>query len=380
MRIGITCYPTYGGSGVVATELGLELAQRGHEIHFISYAQPIRLTGPQPNIHFHEVEVTRYPLFDFPPYDLALATRMAEVAEIYDLHLLHVHYAIPHSVSALLARQMLAAGPKRRSLPFVTTLHGTDITLVGLDHSYLPITRFSIEQSDGVTAISEYLRERTLREFEVKNHVQVIYNFVNCDLYCRDCKLATRREEYAPHGERILAHLSNFRPVKRVTDTIEIFDRVRKTIPAKLLMIGDGPERSRAEWLAVQKGIHRDVIFLGKQDQVHEKLALADILLLPSELESFGLAALEGMACEVVPIATRVGGIPEVIEHGVSGYLADVGDVETMARYATELLNDESCLRAMGKAARQVAQSRFCATKIIPQYEDFYRRVLERSS
>jgi N-acetyl-alpha-D-glucosaminyl L-malate synthase BshA len=380
MRIGITCYPTYGGSGVVATELGLELAQRGHEIHFISYAQPIRLTGPQPNIHFHEVEVTRYPLFDFPPYDLALATRMAEVAEIYDLHLLHVHYAIPHSVSALLARQMLAAGPKRRSLPFVTTLHGTDITLVGLDHSYLPITRFSIEQSDGVTAISEYLRERTLREFEVKNHVQVIYNFVNCDLYCRDCKLATRREEYAPHGERILAHLSNFRPVKRVTDTIEIFDRVRKTIPAKLLMIGDGPERSRAEWLAVQKGIHRDVIFLGKQDQVHEKLALADILLLPSELESFGLAALEGMACEVVPIATRVGGIPEVIEHGVSGYLADVGDVETMARYATELLNDESCLRAMGKAARQVAQSRFCATKIIPQYEDLYRRVLERSS
>jgi L-malate glycosyltransferase len=380
MRIGITCYPTYGGSGVVATELGLELAQRGHEIHFISYAQPIRLTGPQPNIHFHEVEVTRYPLFDFPPYDLALATRMAEVAEIYDLHLLHVHYAIPHSVSALLARQMLAAGPKRRSLPFVTTLHGTDITLVGLDHSYLPITRFSIEQSDGVTAISEYLRERTLREFEVKNHVQVIYNFVNCDLYCRDSKPAARREEYALHGERILVHLSNFRPVKRITDTIEIFDRVRKTIPAKLLMIGDGPERSRAEWLAVQKGIHKDVIFLGKQDQVHEKLALADILLLPSELESFGLAALEGMACEVVPIATRVGGIPEVIEHGVSGYLADVGDVETMARYATELLNDESRLRAMGKAARQVAQSRFCATKIIPQYEDFYRRVLERSS
>ena len=380
MRIGITCYPTYGGSGVVATELGLELAQRGHEIHFISYAQPIRLTGPQPNIHYHEVEVTRYPLFDFPPYDLALATKMAEVAEIYELHLLHVHYAIPHSVSALLARQMLAAGSKRRALPFVTTLHGTDITLVGQDRSYLPITRFSIEQSDGVTAISQYLRERTLREFEIKNHIQVIYNFVNCDLYCRGTDLGKRRAEYAPHGERILVHLSNFRPVKRVTDTIEIFDRVRKKIPSKLLMIGDGPDRSRAEWLAVQKGIHDDVVFLGKQDQVHEKLALADVLLLPSETESFGLAALEGMACEVVPIATRVGGVPEVIEHGVSGYLADVGDVETMARYATELLGDESALREMGKACRQVAQTRFCATKIIPQYEDFYRRVLERSS
>ena len=380
MRIGITCYPTYGGSGVVATELGLELAQRGHEIHFISYAQPIRLTGPQPNIHYHEVEVTRYPLFDFPPYDLALATRMAEVAEIYDLDLLHVHYAIPHSVSALLARQMLAASPKQRSLPFVTTLHGTDITLVGQDHSYLPITRFSIEQSDGVTAISEYLRERTVREFEVKNNIQVIYNFVNCDLYCRGTDVAKRRTEYAPHGERILVHLSNFRPVKRVMDTIEIFDRVRKKIPAKLLMIGDGPDRSGAERLAVQKGIHQDVLFLGKQDQVHEKLALADIMLLPSELESFGLAALEGMACQVVPIATRVGGVPEVIEHGVSGYLAEVGDVETMAEYATELLIDEARLREMGKASRQVAQSRFCATKIIPQYEEFYRRVLERSS
>jgi N-acetyl-alpha-D-glucosaminyl L-malate synthase BshA len=380
MRIGITCYPTYGGSGVVATELGLELAQRGHDIHFISYAQPIRLTAPQPNIHFHEVEVTRYPLFDYPPYDLALATRMAEVAEIYDLEILHVHYAIPHSVSALLARQMLAAGSKRRSLPFVTTLHGTDITLVGQDHSYLPITRFSIEQSNGVTAISQYLRERTVREFEVKNEIQVIYNFVNCDLYCRCPELALRRAEYAPKGERILVHLSNFRPVKRITDTIEIFERVLRKIPAKLLLVGDGPDRSRAEWLAVQKGIHNDIIFLGKQDQVHEKLALADVLLLPSELESFGLAALEGMACEVVPIATRVGGIPEVIEHGVSGFLAEVGDVETMADYAIQLLGNPDRLGQMGKAARQVAQSRFCSSKIIPQYEDFYRRVLERSS
>src|SRR5450631_4080 len=225
MKIGITCYPTYGGSGVVATELGLELARRGHEIHFISYSQPIRLTGPEPNIHYHEVEVTRYPLFEYPPYDLALATRMAEVSQLYELDLLHVHYAIPHSVSAMLAKQMLAATPPRRHLPFVTTLHGTDITLVGLDRSYLPITRFSIEQSDGVTAISQYLRERTLREFEIKNEIKVIYNFVNCDLYVRTPEAARQRLKYAPNGERIFVHLSNFRPVKRVTDTIEIFDR-----------------------------------------------------------------------------------------------------------------------------------------------------------
>jgi N-acetyl-alpha-D-glucosaminyl L-malate synthase BshA len=305
---------------------------------------------------------------------------MAEVSELYALDLLHVHYAIPHSVSALLARQMLAAKPKGQRLPFVTTLHGTDITLVGLDRSYLPITRFSIEQSDGVTAISKYLRERTLREFDVRNSIQVIYNFVNCDVYCRTPERTQLRSEYAKDDERILVHLSNFRPVKRVTDTIEIFDRVRKKIPSKLLLIGDGPDRSRAEWLAVQKGLHNDVLFLGKQNQISEKLAVADILLMPSELESFGLAALEAMACQVVPIATRVGGVPEVIEHGTSGYLADVGDVDTMARYAIDLLSDDNRLQEMAKASRQVAQSRFCTSKIIPQYEDFYRRILERSS
>src|SRR5246127_4909707 len=336
MKIGITCYPTYGGSGVVATELGLELAERGHEIHFISYAQPIRLNRPAANIHYHEVPVSNYPLFDYPPYDLALATRMAEVADFYELDLLHVHYAIPHSVSAMLARQMLAAGKKKRKLPFVTTLHGTDITLVGQDRSYLPITRYSIEESDGVTAISEYLRERTVREFEVKNQIEVIYNFVNCDVYCRDKNFAEHRLEYAPNGERILVHLSNFRPVKRVTDVIEIFDRVRKQIPAKLLLMGDGPDRSAAEWLAVQKGIHNDAISLGKQEEVFKNLAISDVLLLPSQLESFGLAALEGMAAEVVPIATRVGGVPEVVEDGKTGFLADVGDVDTMAKYAID--------------------------------------------
>ena len=381
MKIGITCYPTYGGSGVVATELGLELAQRGHEIHFISYAQPIRLRGAEPNIHYHEVEVSRYPLFDYPPYDLALATRMAEVAQLYDLDLLHVHYAIPHSVSAMLARQMLGDGPRGRRLPFVTTLHGTDITLVGLDRSYLPITRYSIQQSDGVTAISNYLRDRTQRVFDVKNHIEVIYNSVNCDVYCRNQAIAPEmRAEYAPNNERVLVHLSNFRPVKRLTDVIEIFDRVHKQMPSRLLLIGDGPDRSVAEWLAVQKGIHDDVLFLGKQDQIQEKLSIADIMLIPSELESFGLAALEAMACEVVPISTRAGGVPEVIDHGRTGYLADVGDVETMARYAIELLSDEKRLREMGKQARAVAMERFCSTKIVKQYEDFYRRVLERSA
>lgn len=378
MKIGITCYPTYGGSGVVGTELGLELARRGHEVHFISYAPPIRLT-PQPNIYYHEVEVSLYPLFEYPPYDLALATRMADVAQMYDLDLLHVHYAIPHSVSAMLARQMLQAAPKKRHLPFVTTLHGTDITLVGQDPSYLPITRYSIEQSDGVTAISQYLRERTLREFEIQNNVEVIYNFVNCDLYKRGPESEKLRREYAPNGEKILMHLSNFRPVKRVTDTVEIFDRVRKKVPSKLVLIGDGPERSKAEWLAMQKGIHKDVLFLGKQDQVNEKLPAADIMLMPSELESFGLAALEAMSCEVVPIATRVGGVPEVVEHGKTGFLADVGDVDSMAKFAIDLLLDENRLKEMGKVCREAAH-RFCSDEIITQYENFYRKVLERSS
>ncbi len=380
MKIGITCYPTYGGSGVVATELGIELAQRGHEVHFISYSQPIRLTTPQPNIHYHEVEVSRYPLFDYPPYALALATRMVEVAEVYGLDLLHVHYAIPHSVSALLAKQMLAQARRPQRLPFVTTLHGTDITLVGQDRSYLPITRFSIEQSDGVTAISNYLRDRTLKEFSIRNSIQVIYNFVNCDLYRRDPQVAERRREFAPDDERLIVHLSNFRPVKRVGDVIEVFERIQRKVPAKLLLRGDGPDRPMAEWLARDRGIHDRVIFLGKQDRVHEKLGIADLMLLPSELESFGLAALEAMASEVVPVATRVGGVPEVIEDDVTGFLCEVGDVDGMAAHAIELLSDESRLRKMGKTARRAARSRFCSTKIIPEYEQFYRCVLERAS
>ena len=379
MKIGITCYPTYGGSGVVATELGLELAQRGHEIHFISYAQPIRLRGQEPNIHYHEVEVSRYPLFDYPPYDLALATRMAEVSQLYDLDLLHVHYAIPHSVSALLARQMLAEGPRGRRLPFVTTLHGTDITLVGLDRSYLPITRYSIDQSDGVTAISNYLRDRTLRVFDVKQRIEVIYNSVNCDVYCRPSDVAARRAEYAPKGERILVHLSNFRPVKRVPDVIEIFDRVRKLMPAKLLLIGDGPDRSAAEHLALRLGVADRIHFLGKQDNVNELLPLADLMLMPSEMESFGLAALEAMACSVPTIATRVGGVPELIDDNVNGLLFPVGNIEAMSTAAIALLNDTLRLAAMAAAGRRTASDRFCTTRIIPLYETYYERVLTRA-
>jgi N-acetyl-alpha-D-glucosaminyl L-malate synthase BshA len=380
VKVGITCYPTYGGSGVVGTELGIELAARGHEVHFIAYQQPFRLNNNHSHILFHEVTVSQYPLFEYPPYDLALATRMAEVAEIYDLDILHVHYAIPHSVSALLARQMLAAQSKPRKLPYVTTLHGTDITIVGADRSYLPVTRYAIEMSDGVTAISNYLKKRTVQEFEVRHPIEVIYNFVNCDLYVRDPKAAEHRGEYAEKDERLLVHVSNFRPVKRLCDVIEIFDRVQKQVPSRLLLMGDGPERSKAEWLVTQKGLRKKVDFMGKLDNVHEKLAIADLMLMPSELESFGLAALEAMACEVPTIGTSVGGVPEVIEHGRTGFLAQPGDVDTMARCAIEILSDEKRLREMGKQARWEAQAHFCTSKIIPEYERFYERVLERAA
>jgi len=371
MKIGITCYPTYGGSGVVATELGIELAARGHEVHFISYAMPIRLSSSHERIYFHEVEVTTYPLFDHPPYTLALATKMTEVAESASLDLLHVHYAIPHSVSALLARMM--AEP--RKLPFITTLHGTDITLVGSDRSYLPITRFSIEQSDGVTAISNYLRDRTVREFDIKRPIEVIPNFVNCDNYKRGDDPELRRQ-WAPNGEPILMHLSNFRPVKRITDAVEIFALVRQKIPAKLIMIGDGPDRGAAEYIVRTKGLTKDVCFLGKQDQVDHKLGLADLFLLPSDEESFGLAALEAMACEVPVIATNVGGLPEVVTDGVDGYLIPPRDVATGARRALEILLLPDRGRTMGQQARINARRKYCSNDVIPQYEAYYEKVL----
>jgi N-acetyl-alpha-D-glucosaminyl L-malate synthase BshA len=375
MKIGITCYPTYGGSGVVATELGVELAARGHEIHFISYAPPIRLTDTNDRIQFHEVEISSYPLFDHAPYALSLAVKMMQVAEAEGLDLLHVHYAIPHSVSALLARMMAAPKP----LPFITTLHGTDITLVGNDRSFLPITKFSIEQSDGVTAISHYLKQRTVEEFDIKRPIEVIPNFVNCDLYTRKPQPGLR-EQWAPNGEPILMHLSNFRPVKRLTDVVEIFALVRAKMPAKLVLIGDGPDRGAAEYLVRKKRLQKDVVFLGKQNGVYEKLAVADLFLLPSQLESFGLAALEAMACEVPVIATNVGGVPEVVEHGADGYLVEPGDVKTAAAHAIEILSRSDRGREMGQRARVDAKRKFCANDVIPAYEAYYRRVLEQSS
>ena len=309
---------------------------------------------------------------------------MAEVAEFYSLDLLHVHYAIPHSVSALLARQMLAA--RGRTLPFITTLHGTDITLVGLDRSYLPITRFAIEESDGVTAISNHLRDRTREAFEVTSEIEVIHNFVNCDVYVRkpDLVAAMRPQFAAPATatepqERLLVHLSNFRPVKRVQDVIEVFARVARALPARLMLIGDGPDRSAAEQLALHHNVRDRIHFLGKQDNVNELLPLADLMLMPSQMESFGLAALEAMACSVPAIATRVGGVPELIEDQANGLLFDVGDIESMSTAAIALLRDEPRLQAMSAAARKTAQDRFCASRIIPQYENYYNRVIART-
>ena len=378
MRIGITCYPTYGGSGVVATELGIELAAMGHEVHFISYSQPFRLSGRDKGIYYHEVPVSSYPLFEFPPYDLALASRMAEVAEFNELDLLHVHYAIPHSVSALLARQMLAV--RGRRLPFVTTLHGTDITLVGLDRCYLPITRFAIEESDGVTSISSYLKEQTVEHFGVTREIEVIPNFVNCNVYAPikdEARRAEARKRLAAPDEAILMHLSNFRPVKRVVDVVKIFARIVQEMPAQLILVGDGPDRSAAEWLAHDLGIQARVHFVGKLESVNELLPLADILLMPSELESFGLAALEAMACKVPSIATRVGGVPELIDDGVTGLLYEVGDVEGMSLGALSLLKDRERLNAMRDAGRKTAQKRFCSTLVVPHYVRYYEKVLD---
>jgi L-malate glycosyltransferase len=363
MRIGITCYPTYGGSGIVATELGMELAARGHEVHFISYAHPIRLDPTIERIHYHEVEVTNYPLFAYPPYCLALAARMAEVAEGYELDLLHVHYAIPHSISALLARQMLA--PRRR-LPFVTTLHGTDITLVGIEPAYFAITKYSIEASDAVTTVSDYLRDRTREVFGIERPIGTIHNFVNCDRY--------HPVERGDRPRRLL-HLSNFRPVKRVLDCIRVLKLVLAEVEAELWLAGDGPDRGPAERLAHDLGIGHAVRFLGKQDGVERLIPQCDVLLMPSELEAFGLAALEAMACGVVPVATRVGGVPELITDGVDGFLEAVGDIEGQARRVASLLTGEDLRLRMAEAARKTAKARFCSSLVIPQYEELYREV-----
>ena len=369
MRIGITCYPTYGGSGIVATELGLELAARGHEVHFITYANPIRLDPGTPRIYYHEVEVSNYPLFQYPPYCLALASRMAEVAEDYELDLLHVHYAIPHSTAAMLAQQMMAA---RRRLPFITTLHGTDVSIVGMDRSYFPITKFSIQKSDGITGVSKDVRRETYEVFGVDNDIRVIYNFVNIETY----RPADNWDNESQSVEKRLMHISNFRPVKRVTDCVRILAEVLKTTPAHLYMVGDGPDRPQAHGLAREMGLERHITFMGKQDHVERLIPKMHVLLMPSQMESFGLGALEAMACGVPPVATRVGGLPELVTDGVDGFLEPVGDIAAQSRRVVDLLTNEELHRNMAEAARRTAVERFASSAIIPQYEKYYEEVL----
>jgi N-acetyl-alpha-D-glucosaminyl L-malate synthase BshA len=361
MNIGITVYPTYGGSGIVGSELGKELAERGHTVHFISSALPTRLTELSERVRFHEVEMMSYPLFEHQPYTLALATKMATVAETENLDLLHVHYAIPHSISAILARESLK--PKRR-LPVITTLHGTDITLVGADRSYLPITRYGIVQSDGVTAISHYLKEATKEIFQFED-IEVIPNFV-CQTDYQRHPVESLRQELAPHNEPLLVHVSNFRPVKRPVDCVEILARVlQKGVQTRLVMVGDGSERTNAEHRARCLGVSEACVFVGKQPKIVDYLSASDVLLLPSEQESFGLAALEAMACELPVIASRVGGIPEVVDDGETGFLSEVGDVDKMANDAGRLLADDDFRRRMGQRARESAISRY-RTDLVP--------------
>jgi L-malate glycosyltransferase len=375
MKIGITCYPTYGGSGAIATELGIELSQRGHEVHFITYAQPFRLPHFMERVFFHEVEVARYPLFEYPPYDLALAATMHEVALREHLDLLHVHYAIPHATSAWIAREMLKDA---FDLPVITTLHGTDITLVGQERTFLELTRFSINHSQGITAVSEYLRDETERRFGVPaESIEVIPNFVDVQQYDRD-RYPCRRESLLRSGERLIVHISNFRSVKRVRDVIRIFATISHEVPSRLVLVGDGPDRPEAAAEADLLGIADQVLFLGKQDSVAELLVCADLFLLPSESESFGLVALEAMASRVPVIATAVGGLPEVVEHGETGFLAAVGDVQGMAEAGVRILRDDELWRRMGEAARERAGSRFSTEQVIPLYERYYDRVLER--
>src|SRR5687767_5583561 len=375
MNIGITVYPTYGGSGIVGSELGKELAERGHSVHFISSALPTRLTELTERVRFHEVEMMSYPLFEHQPYTLALATKMSTVAETENLDLLHVHYAIPHSISAILARESLK--PKRR-LPVITTLHGTDITLVGADRSYLPITRYGIVQSDGVTAISQYLKEATREIFQFDN-IKVIPNFVCQHDYQRH-QVDSLRRVLAPAGETLLAHVSNFRPVKRPVDCVEIFARVYKNHNhTRLVMVGDGSERTNAEHRARCLGVADKCSFVGKQPKIVDYLSASDVLLLPSEQESFGLAALEAMACEVPVVASRVGGVPEVVTDGETGFLSEVGDVDKMADDAARLLADTEFRTNMGRSARESAVSRYHTNKVIPEYIKFYEHILSQT-
>ncbi|MFN0277461.1 MAG: N-acetyl-alpha-D-glucosaminyl L-malate synthase BshA [Pyrinomonadaceae bacterium] len=375
MNIGITVYPTYGGSGIVGSELGRDLAERGHNVHFISSFLPTRLTELSERIHFHEVEMMSYPLFEHQPYDLALATKMATVARAEKLDLLHVHYAIPHSISAILARESIK---QKRYVPVITTLHGTDITLVGADRSYLPITRYGLQQSDGVTAVSKFLKQATIETFDF-DEIEVIPNFI-CQLHYKRLVDSPLRMELAPNGERLLVHVSNFRAVKRPVDCVEILARVRAAnVNARLVMVGDGPERSACVYRAEQLGMNGHVVFVGKQANIADYMGVADVFLLPSELESFGLAALEAQACEAPVVATRIGGIPEVINDKETGFLSDVGDVEKMTKDTLQLLNDEELRRSFGEKGRDLAVQRYSTSKIIPQYIAFYEKTVQKA-
>ena len=375
MKIGITCYPTYGGSGAVATELGLELAQRGHEVHFVSYARPFRLDPFRERVFFHEVEMEDYPLFEHPPYSLALAVALHDTARKHELDLVHVHYAIPHATSAWIAHEMLG---EERDLKIVTTLHGTDITLVGLHPSFHAITRFSILRSHGLTAVSKFLKRETVRDFTVpEERVEVIPNFIDTAVY-RPGLVPSHRAALAPDGEKIVMHISNFRAVKRAEDVVSVFAKLTAKQPSRLVLVGDGPERPRVLMRAEELGVRDRVMFLGKHTSVHEVLSCADLFLLPSASESFGLVALEAMACGAPVVASNVGGLPEVIEHGTSGYMFDVGDIDAMAEAGLRILGDDEHWRSLSEAGRALAEERFSSERVVPQYERYYEQVLRR--
>jgi len=375
MKIGIVCYPTFGGSGVLATELGLGLAKKGHQIHFITYSRPVRLGSFHENIYYHEVDSIDYPLFEFTPYESSLASELVDVVKYEKLDILHVHYAIPHASVAYTAKKILLQSGIY--IPVVTTLHGTDITLVGQNKSFAPVVEFSINKSDGITAVSNYLKETTLEHFNIKKEIKVIYNFIDFHRFKKTNK-SHFKQAIAPNGEKIITHISNFRKVKRVEDIVYAFDIIRKQIPSKLLMIGDGPERTNLERLCRELGSCQDVRFLGKQEAIEEILAISDLFMIPSASESFGLAALEAMACEVPVISSNIGGLPELNIQGVTGYLCDVGDIESYARCSIDLLKDEDKLNQF--RANALAQSKkYSIDVILPQYEDYYREVIENA-
>jgi N-acetyl-alpha-D-glucosaminyl L-malate synthase BshA len=374
MNIGIVCYPTFGGSGVLATELGKALADKGHGIHFITYQQPVRLTGFSANIFYHEVRVPSYPLFDFPPYETALASTLVDVVKNNNVDLLHVHYAIPHASAAFMAKQILAE--EKIHVPFITTLHGTDITLVGRDKTYAPVVTFSINKSDAITAVSNNLRKETLENFDIKKDISVIHNFVDINRFSVK-PLDAFKKAIAPNGEKVILHASNFRKVKRIADVIYTFNKIKKSIPSKLLLVGDGPERHMAEELCRELGIFEETRFVGKQQDMEDIYAIADLFLLPSEYESFGLAALEAMATGTPVVATNAGGIPEIITHGKNGFLCDIGNVEQMSNFAISILENDKILEAFSMEARKQAE-RFDIHKIVPQYELLYDQVLRK--